>query len=277
MSSLTSVLPRILGFLSKGEDYLSASQVSRSWRAASHAAKPQTLLIDTCFYWDSSSSGDEEADGRRRLHMLWVWFKLKMDTGRMTELRSVTLDLTMEEADMEEAWCLIMKDLEIFHLLCTGGAIDQYHHLLSNTITHLEVTPCLFGSTDEVCASKLRHLTRLRELTVRCPFLLDFPFHGEKLVLGEILSVAKDACLNTLLPNIRQLDLRVSANLEGQKLGDRILELPTLVKAHFTLSLQESVAKGRLKFQCPEKVELTVSNVPLDLQVFICKNVQQLS
>ena len=88
VSSLTSVLPRILGFLSKGEDYVSASQVSRCWRAASHAAKPQTLVIDTCFGSDedSSSSSDEEADDRRRLHMLWYWFKLKMDSGRMTEL-----------------------------------------------------------------------------------------------------------------------------------------------------------------------------------------------
>jgi hypothetical protein len=281
MSSLTPVLPRILSFLFKGEDYISASQVSRSWRAASHVAKPQRLVIDTCFGSDKDSlsddsySSDSLDDHTRRLHKLWYWFKLKIDSGNMAELRDVTLNLDdTEEHDM--AWCLILKDLEISHLKVAAHTVSRYHHLLPKTIKHLHVSAYEAWLTCKVCASKLRRLTRLTDLNVLSPFLLDCPLRVEKLLVGKSLTVAKDNCLNTLLPNIRQVDLTIPASLEGQELGDRILELSSLTKANFNLCAhQHSAGQSRIKFQCPEKVECTVSKPPQCLlDVFVSEGMQ---
>lgn len=161
MSSLTPVLPRILSFLFIGEDYISASQVSRSWRAASHA-EPQRLVIDTCFGSDKDSvdddsySSDSLDDNNRRLHKLWYWFKLKMESGNMAELRDVT-----DEHDM--AWCLILKNLEISYLKVAAHTVSRYHHLLPKTIIHLHVSAYEAWLTCKVCASKLRRLTRLTD------------------------------------------------------------------------------------------------------------------
>ena len=88
--------------------------------------------------------------------------------------------------------------------------------------------------------------------------------------------MAEDDCLNTLLPNIRQMDLTVPASLEGQELGDRILELSSLTKANFSLCAQQhSARQSRIKFQCPEKVEFTVSKPPQCLfDVFVSEGMQ---
>lgn len=103
------------------------------------------------------------------------------------------------------------------------------------------------------------------------------PLRVENLLVGKTLTVAEDDCLNTLLPNIRHVDLIIPASLEGQDLGDRILELSSLTKANFNLCAQQhSAGQSRIKFQCSEKVEFTVSKPPQCLlDVFVSEGMQQ--
>ncbi len=152
------------------------------------------------------------------------------------------------------------RSRNLLSLQIAAHTVSRYHHLLPKTITHLDVSAYEAWLTFKVCASKLRRLTRLTNLNNLCPFLLDCPLRVEKLLVGKTLTVAEDNCLKTLLPSIRQVDLTIPVSLDGQDLGDRILELSSLTKANFNLFVQQhSAQQSRIKFQCPEQVEFTVS------------------
>lgn len=243
-----AVLPIILSFLEKVEDYIAASQVSRSWRAASHAAKPRGLIIDTrfCSPWNP--------DAVKRVKTLLRWFKIKVDRGQMMDARSVTLTLGRSGDDYMVAWCLLLVDLNISYLRIDAEAFSNYHDWLPSTITHLVVAGSPEGP-GRVCASQFRQLTRLTALKILGPTSLSYPENT-------------DLCL--LMPVIKHVQLQIPASLKGQAMGDRILGLPSLTKAHFDVfaeNTHQGPTHGVLKFQCAHPIQFTAQHTLGDLQV----------
>lgn len=242
-----AVLPIILSFLDKIEDYIAASQVSRSWRAATHAAKPRGLVIDTCFGspWDP--------DAVKRVKKMLRWFKTKVDRGQMVDARSMTLALGRLGDYYMVAWCLMLVDLKISYLRIDVEVFSKHYDWLPSTITHLVLTGC--EANGKLCASQFRQLTRLTSVKNLGPILLSYPENTD---------------LSVFMPQIRHVKLRIPASLQGQAMGDRILGLPNLTEAHFDLfaaNTHQGHTHGVLKFHCAQPIKFTTHHTLGDLQV----------